>query len=67
VRNAYCRLAGDDGVEIARFTLTQGVPRTGFMFAKMVRDAEIWRLKAIGQGIAVSVPTESLDVLARFV
>jgi hypothetical protein len=33
----------------------------------MVRDAEIWRLKAIGQGIAVSVPTESLDVLARFV
>jgi stress response protein SCP2 len=67
VRNAYCRLAGDDGVEIARFTLTQGVPRTGFMFAKMVRDAETWRLRAIGQGIAVSVPTESLDVLARFV
>ncbi len=67
VRNAYCRLSGADGVEIARFTLTEGVPRTGFMFAKMVRDGETWRLKVIGQGISVSVPTESLDVLKRFV
>lgn len=67
VRNAYCRLADEDGLEIARFTLTAGVPRTGFMVAKMFRDAEQWKLKAIGQGIAVTVPTESLDVLARFV
>jgi stress response protein SCP2 len=67
IDNAYCRLVDEDGVEIARFTLTEGVPRTGFMLAKMVRDGETWRLDAIGQGIAVSVPTESLDVLARFV
>jgi stress response protein SCP2 len=66
VRNAYCRLIGEDGVEIARFTLTEGVPRTGFMLASMFRDGEHWRLRAIGQGIAVTVPTESLDVLARF-
>jgi tellurium resistance protein TerZ len=70
VRNAYCRLLDEDDTEIARFTLTQGVPRTGFMMATMVREPDqpgAWRLKAIGQGIAVTVPTESLDVLARFV
>jgi stress response protein SCP2 len=67
VHDAYCRLADESGQEIARFTLTEGVPRTGFMLAKMFRDGEQWRLQAIGQGIAVTVPTESLDVLARFV
>ena len=70
VRNAYCRLADEQGEEIARFTLTEGVPRTGFMLAKMFRDPDNpdgWRLRAIGQGIAVTVPTESLDVLQRFV
>jgi tellurium resistance protein TerZ len=67
VHHAYCRLLGEDGEELARFTLTHGVPRTGFMLAKMVRDGDGWRLHAIGQGIAVTVPTESLDVLQRFV
>ena len=69
VHNAYCRLVEEDDEEIARFTLTEGVPRTGFMMAKMFRDpdnSDEWRLKAIGQGIAVTVPTESLDVLQRF-
>ena len=69
VRNAYCRLADEQGEEIARFTLTEGVPRTGFMLATMFRDPDNtdgWRLRAIGQGIAVTVPTESLDVLQRF-
>jgi hypothetical protein len=40
------------------------------MLAKMVRDPDhpdVWRLKAIGQGISVTVPTASLDVLQRFV
>jgi stress response protein SCP2 len=66
VHNAYCRLVDEDDEEVARFTLTEGVPRTGFMMAKMFRDGDQWRLKAIGQGVAVTVPTESLDVLARF-
>ena len=66
VRNAYCRLVDEHDEEIARFTLTEGVPRTGFMMAKMFRDGDQWRLKAIGRGVAVTVPTESLDVLARF-
>jgi len=67
VRNAYCRLLDEEGAELARFTLTLGVPRTGFLMVKLVREGELWRLQAIGQGISVTVPTESLDVLQRFV
>lgn len=70
VGSAYCRIVDDeDDTELARFTLTEGVPRTGFLMAKMTRDGEQpggWILTAVGQGIAVTVPTESLDVLARF-
>jgi stress response protein SCP2 len=67
VHSAYCRLADEDDIELARFTLTQGVPRTGFMMAKMFRTDDGWTLQAIGQGIAVTVPTESLDAFQRFV
>jgi tellurium resistance protein TerZ len=66
VRSAYCRIVDEDDDELARFTLTEGVPRTGFMMVKLFRDDDRWRLRAIGQGIAVTVPTEALDVLARF-
>src|SRR3954470_15537659 len=55
VRNAYCRLVDERDEEIARFTLTEGVPRTGFMMASMTRTGDTWTLKAIGQGIAVTV------------
>ena len=67
IDNAYCRLVDDQGAELARLTLTEGVPRTGLVMAKLFRDGDRWRLKAIGQGVAVTVPTESLDALARFV
>jgi len=40
---------------------------SGVVMATLFRDGDRWRLKAIGQGVAVTVPTESLDVLARFV
>jgi stress response protein SCP2 len=69
VRHAYCRLVDEDDEELARFTLTEGVPRTGFMLAKIFRDGDGdgWRLRAIGQGISVTVPTESLEILQHFV
>ena len=67
VGNAYCRLVADDDVELARFTLTLGVPQTGLVMAKLFRDQDQWRLRAIGEGVAVKVPTESVDALRRFV
>ena len=66
IDNAYCRLVDDQDVELARLTLTEGVPRTGLVMAKLFRDGERWRLRAIGQGVAVTVPTESIDQLTRF-
>lgn len=67
VGNAYCRLTDDQGVELARFTLTLGVPQTGLVMATIVRDGTQWKLRAIGEGIAVTVPTESLEALRPYV
>lgn len=66
IRNAYCRLLDDHEREVARFTLTNGVPQTGMAMAKLFRDGEQWRLRTIGEGIAVKIPTESVEALRRF-
>jgi len=66
VDSAYCRLVDDHDVELARLTLTEGVPRTGLVMAKLFRDGDGWRLRAIGQGVAVTVPTQAIDTLTRF-
>ena len=34
--------------------------------AKLFRDGEGWRIRAIGEGIPVTVPTKSLDSLQPF-
>lgn len=86
VNHAYVSLFDEVGErELARFTLTGGVPHTGLAMAKLFRaPAEIpetagtagtamtadptpWRLKAIGEGIHATVPTESVAALQRFV
>jgi stress response protein SCP2 len=67
VNNAYCRLVDDREVELARFTLTEGVSQTGLVMAKIFRDGDQWRLRAIGEGVAIKVPTESLDKLRPYV
>jgi len=66
INHAYCRLVDDRDVELARFTLTGGVPETGMAMAKVVRDGDQWRLRVIGEGIAVKVPSESVDALRPF-
>lgn len=67
IRNAYCRLVDDQDVELGRFTLTNGVPQTGLVMAKLVRDGERWKVHAIGEGIAVKIPTEAVERLSPFV
>ncbi len=66
VRNAYCRLVDDDGVELARFTLTLGVRETGLVMAKLLRDGTGWKLRAIGAGVALKTPTDSIEALLPF-
>ncbi len=67
INRAYARLVrDDDNVEVARFKLTYGVPETGLVMAKLVRDGTQWRLQAIGEGVAVTKPTEAIEALRRF-
>jgi len=66
VNNAYCRLVDEHDAEFARFTLTAGVPHTGAAMAKIFRDGDGWRLRAIGEGIAVKIPSESIEKLRPF-
>lgn len=66
VANAYCRMVDQNDVELARFRLTGGVPQTGLVMAKLFRDGDQWRVRAIGEGIAVKVPTESVDALRPY-
>ena len=67
IRNAYCRLVDDTGTELARFTLTLGVRETGLVMAKLFRDGSTWKLRAIGTGIALKTPTDSMEALLPFV
>jgi stress response protein SCP2 len=67
INNAYVRLVDDQDVELARFTLTGGSRETGMAMAKLFRDGEQWKLRAIGEGIAVKIPTESVEALRPFV
>ena len=66
INNAYCRLVDDRDVELGRFKLTGGVPQTGLVMAKLFRDGQDWKLRAIGEGIAVKIPTESVDALRPY-
>ncbi len=75
INRAYVRLVDDSAGEpesereLARFTLTAGFPTTGMVLAKLHRDPahpDRWQLRAIGEGIRAKIPTESVDVLRRF-
>lgn len=66
VSGAYCRLVGPDGVELARLTLSLGVPQTGLVMAKLVRDGGGWKLRAVGEGIDATQPTNAVGALRRF-
>ncbi len=66
VDQAYCRLTDLEGLELARFTLTGGSSQTGMVMAVLVRTQDGWSLRAVGEGVAVTVPTQAIDKLKRF-
>jgi stress response protein SCP2 len=65
IDNAYCRVVDAEDEEIARVTLTLGIPETGVVLARISRDGEGWTLKALGEPVPVKIPTESEKALAR--
>ncbi len=68
IANAYCRLVDDQtDEELARFTLTLSVTDTGAVLATLRRTPEGWSMRAVGEGVAITVPTQGLAKLTRFV
>ena len=65
IANAYCRVVDEDDVELARITLTLGIPETGMVMARLTRDGDGWRLRALGEPIPVKLPTESERALKK--
>ena len=58
--------------ELARFTLTFSVTETGAVLAVLRRTASSsgpsgWTLQAVGEGVPITVPTQGLAKLTRFV
>ncbi len=66
INNAYVRLVDEHDVELARYTLTGGLPETGLVLAKIFRDGDGWKLRAIGEGIPLKIPTESVKALTPY-
>ena len=70
VSRAYCRIVDaadpDQEVELARFRLSLEVRDTGVVMAAIVRTDAGWTLRTIGEGVPITVPTEGLDALKRF-
>ncbi len=68
VAGAYCRLVDDEtDEELARFTLTFTLKDTGAVMALLRRTDSGWALKAVGEGVPITVPTQGLAKLTRFV
>ena len=68
IANAYCRLVDDEtDEELARFTLTFSVKDTGAVLATLRRTPRAGRMRAVGEGVAITVPTQGLAKLTRFV
>ena len=67
VDRAYCRVTDDSGSELARVSLTGGVDATGIVLATLKRSGDGWTLRAVGEGVAITVPTQGLAKLRPFV
>ncbi|GGK53953.1 TerD family protein [Nocardia camponoti] len=68
VTNAFCRLIdGTNNAELARYSLTGGMPFTAISMAKVFRSSGDWKLQAIGEPFNAKHPGEAVPQLTRFV
>ena len=70
VNRAYCRISDAAEHELARFRITGGVPQTGLVLATLKRAGSDpgsgWVMRAVGEGVAITVPTQGLAKLRPF-
>jgi tellurium resistance protein TerZ len=68
LNNGYCRVVDlDTGSDVAWYRLSGGPDATGLVMAKLVRAGAGWVFRTVGEGVAITKPTEGLAKLNRFV
>jgi stress response protein SCP2 len=66
IQNAFCRLVDETSRgELARYTLSGGVPYTAMIMAKVYRDGTAWKMQAIGEGAQGKTPLDLVPHLTR--
>ena len=66
LNRAYCRVTDDDGAEITTVRISGGPDTTGLVLATLRRTAGGWTLRSVGEGVAITVPTQGLAKLTPF-
>jgi tellurium resistance protein TerZ len=66
INRASCRVTADDGHELATIRISGGPDTTGLVMATLKRSDAGWALRAVGEGVAITVPTQGLAKLNPF-
>jgi tellurium resistance protein TerZ len=61
---AYCRVTDASGAELATVRISGGPDATGLVLATLRRTGDAWTLRAVGEGVAITVPTQGLAKLS---
>jgi len=67
LNNGYCRVTSAEGAELALIKISGGPDTTGLVLATLKRAADGWTLRAVGEGVAITVPTQGLAKLTPYI
>lgn len=67
LNRAYCRVTDADGAELATIRISGGPDTTGLVLGTLKRADSGWTLRAVGEGVAITVPTQGLAKLNPYV
>jgi stress response protein SCP2 len=66
LNRAYCRVTDAAGSELATIRISGGPDTTGLVLATLKRAEAGWTLRAVAEGVAITVPTQGLAKLYPF-
>ena len=67
INRAYCSVTDDAGAKLAVVRISGGPDTTGLVLATLKRAADGWTLRAVNEGVAISVPTQGIAKLTPYV
>lgn len=66
LNNGYCRVTDASDAELATIRISGGPDATGLVMATLKRADGGWTLRAVGEGVAITVPTQGLAKLTPY-